>query len=126
MHITLLGAGGKMGGRITANLQHLPQYKIDYVESSEERQKQMAAAGTKTTPLEEALGKADGVILGVPDKLIGKVTREIVPKLKTGNCDWIGPRGGLCRGDAKAGRHHVLYRPSLPPTAIFGYGTCIF
>ena len=51
MHITLLGAGGKMGGRITANLQHLQQYKIDYVEASEERQKQVPAAGTKTTPL---------------------------------------------------------------------------
>jgi hypothetical protein len=84
MNITLLGAGGKMGGRITANLQHLPQYQIQYVEASEERRKQMADAGIKTTPLEEALAEAEAVILGVPDRLIGKITHEIVPKLKPG------------------------------------------
>jgi D-apionate oxidoisomerase len=84
MKITLLGAGGKMGGRITANLQHLPQYQVDYVETSEERRKQMAAAGVKTTPMEEALGRTEAVILGVPDRLIGKITHDIVPKLKPG------------------------------------------
>jgi D-apionate oxidoisomerase len=84
MNITLLGAGGKMGGRITANLQHLPQYQIHYVEASEERSKQMADAGIKNTPMEEALADAEAVILGVPDRLIGKITHEIVPKLKPG------------------------------------------
>jgi D-apionate oxidoisomerase len=84
MKITLLGAGGKMGGRITANLQHLPQYQVDYVEASEERRKQMADAGVKTTPIEEALSRTEAVILGVPDRLIGKITHEIVPKLKPG------------------------------------------
>jgi hypothetical protein len=54
MKITLLGAGGKMGGRITANLQKLSHCQVDYVEASEERRKQMAEAGVKTTPIEEA------------------------------------------------------------------------
>jgi hypothetical protein len=84
MKITLLGAGGKMGGRITANLHHLPQYEVDYVEASEERRKQMAEARVKTTGMEEALGRTEAVILGVPDRLIGKITHEIVPKLKPG------------------------------------------
>jgi D-apionate oxidoisomerase len=84
MKITLLGAGGKMGGRITANLHHFPQYEVDYVEASEERRKQMAEAGVKTTGMEEALGRTEAVILGVPDRLIGKITHEIVPKLKPG------------------------------------------
>jgi D-apionate oxidoisomerase len=84
MKITLLGAGGKMGGRITANLHHLPQYEVDYVEASEERRKQMAEAGVKTTGMEEALRRTEAVILGVPDRLIGKITHEIVPKLKPG------------------------------------------
>jgi D-apionate oxidoisomerase len=84
MKITLLGAGGKMGGRITANLQHLPQYQVDYVEASEERRKQMADAGVKTTPIEEALGRTEAVILGVPDRLIGKITHDVVPRLKPG------------------------------------------
>jgi hypothetical protein len=117
MHITLLGAGGKMGGRITANLQHLPQYKIDYVEASEERQKQMAAAGTKTTPLDEALGKADAVILGLPDKLIGKVTREIVPKLKTGTIV-IGLDPAAAYAEVMPKRDDITYfiaHPCHPP-----------
>jgi hypothetical protein len=84
MNITLLGAGGKMGGRITANLRHLPEYQVDYVEASAERSKQMAADGIVTTPIEEALGKARAIILGLPDKLIGKITHEIVPKLNPG------------------------------------------
>ena len=41
MNVTLLGAGGKMGGRVTANLRNLSRYKIDYVEASEERRKEM-------------------------------------------------------------------------------------
>ena len=73
-----------MGGRITANLHHLPQYEVDYVEASEERRKQMAEAGVKATGMEEALGRTEAVILGVPDRLIGKITHEIVPKLKPG------------------------------------------
>jgi hypothetical protein len=84
MKITLLGAGGKMGGRITANLQHLPQYEVDYVEASEERRQQMAGAGIKTTPMDDALSRTEAVILGVPDRLIGQITHDVVPKLKAG------------------------------------------
>jgi hypothetical protein len=84
MNITLLGAGGKMGGRITANLQNLPQYHVDYVEASEARQKQLADAGIRTASMEEALGRTQAVILAVPDRLIGKITHEIIPKLKPG------------------------------------------
>jgi D-apionate oxidoisomerase len=84
MNITLLGAGGKMGGRITANLQHLPKYQVAYVEASEERRRQMADAGIETTPMEEALARTEIVILAVPDRLIGEITHEIVPKLRPG------------------------------------------
>ncbi|MBV9489221.1 MAG: NAD(P)-binding domain-containing protein, partial [Verrucomicrobia bacterium] len=84
MNITLLGAGGKMGGRITANLRHLPQYEIDYVEASEVRRKEMAADGVETTSIEDALGRTEAVILAVPDRFIGKITHEIVPKLRPG------------------------------------------
>jgi D-apionate oxidoisomerase len=84
MNITLLGAGGKMGGRITANLRHFSHYQVDYVEASEERSKQMAKEGIQTTSLDEALGRAEAVILAVPDRLIGTITHQIVPKLNPG------------------------------------------
>lgn len=106
-----------MGGRITANLRNLPQYKIDYVESSEERQKQMAASGTQTTPLGEALAKADAVILGLPDKLIGKVTREIVPKLKKGTIV-IGLDPAAAYAEVMPKRDDITYfiaHPCHPP-----------
>jgi dihydrodipicolinate reductase len=86
MNITLLGAGGKMGGRITANLRNLPKYHVDYVEASEARQKQLADAGIRTASMEEALGflwmgragfvRLDGLNLdlvhAVPQKLPGE------------------------------------------------------
>jgi D-apionate oxidoisomerase len=84
INVTLLGAGGKMGGRVTANLRNLSQYKIAYVEASPERQKEMAAEGIETTPLEQALARAEAVILAVPDRLIGRITHDVVPKLKPG------------------------------------------
>ena len=73
-----------MGGRVTANLRNLSRYKIAYVEASPERQKEMAAGGIETTPLEQALDSAEVVILAVPDRLIGKITEQIVPKVKPG------------------------------------------
>jgi hypothetical protein len=84
INVTLLGAGGKMGGRVTANLRNLSQYKIVYVEASPERQKEMTAGGIETTPLEQALDTAEAVILAVPDRLIGRITEDVVPKVKPG------------------------------------------
>ena len=84
INVTLLGAGGKMGGRVTANLRNLSQYKIAYVEASPERQKEMSAGGIETTPLEQALDSAEAVILAVPDRLIGRITEQIIPKVKPG------------------------------------------
>jgi len=106
-----------MGGRITANLHHLSQYKIDYVEASEERRRQMAEAGTETTPMEEALGRTEVVILAVPDRLIGKITHDIVPKLKPGTIvvglDPAAAYAGVmpCRDDIT----YFIAHPCHPP-----------
>lgn len=82
--IALMGAGGKMGCRITDNLMKLPQYEMYYVEVSEGGIANLAKRGLKPTPQAEALDKADAVILALPDALIGKITHEIVPLLKPG------------------------------------------
>src|ERR1700754_4561626 len=84
MNIALLGAGGKMGCRLTANLRHLSHYDISYVETSEERSAQLAAGGVNTIPLGKAIKEAAVVVLAIPDRLIGKVTREMVPSLNAG------------------------------------------
>jgi hypothetical protein len=73
-----------MGGRVTANLRNLTRYEVDYVEASEERRREMAAGGVETTRLDEALARAEAVILAVPDRLIGRITHDIVSKLRPG------------------------------------------
>jgi len=82
--IALLGAGGKMGMRITRNLKDNPDYTTLYVEISEAGLASLAELGVSATPQDEALEQADVVILAVPDALIGKICTEIVPKLKSG------------------------------------------
>lgn len=85
LKVTLMGAGGKMGCRITDNLMKLPEkYAMRYVEPSEQGIANLAKRGLKPTPQAEALKDADAVILALPDRLIGKITHEIVPLLKPG------------------------------------------
>lgn len=82
--ITLLGAGGKMGCRITDNLKKNPDYAVDYVEIGASGLRNLAERGITPTPQEDALGRADVVILALPDKVIGAVTHALIPSLKPG------------------------------------------
>jgi hypothetical protein len=82
--IALIGAGGKMGCRITDHLKHLPEYSLACVETSERGVANLADRGFRPTPSAEAVPSAEVVILAVPDKLLGKVANEIVPRMKPG------------------------------------------
>lgn len=85
LKVALMGAGGKMGCRITDNMVKLPNdYQMFYVEVSEGGVANLAKRGLTTTPQAEALANADAVILALPDRLIGKITHDIVPTLKPG------------------------------------------
>ena len=86
MKVALMGAGGKMGCRLTDNLMtHPDKYEMAYVEVSEAGIANLAERGLDTTPEDKALADADAVILALPDRLIGKITKNIVPKLKAGS-----------------------------------------
>ena len=82
--VAIIGAGGKMGCRISDNLMRNEDYEVDYVEVSGPGVANLVSRGLKTTPMDEALARADVVILAIPDKLIKQITEEIVPKLKSG------------------------------------------
>jgi D-apionate oxidoisomerase len=82
MNIALLGAGGKMGGRITASLRQLDGYHISYVEVSDSGQKRLQESGISTVDTASAVSQADAVILAIPDNKIGEVTNEIAPVLR--------------------------------------------
>lgn len=84
MKIALMGAGGKMGTRAIDKLKDNPRYNVLCIEVSPAGIQQVEARGYKPVPQDEALAQADVVILALPDKLIGRVTSEIVPKLNSG------------------------------------------
>jgi hypothetical protein len=81
--IALIGAGGKMGCRITDHLKDNPAYSLRYVECSERGLAALAERGVRPTPSDPAVHDAKVVILAVPDRVLGKVARDVVPKLKS-------------------------------------------
>lgn len=82
--VALIGAGGKMGVRLSANLKP-SAYDVDHVEVSEAGQKRlMDELGLSTVEMDAAIPDADVIILAVPDKLIGKVAGDIIDKVKPG------------------------------------------
>src|SRR5438128_4684640 len=81
--IALLGAGGKMGLRLAANLDGSP-YEVRHVEIGERGRAELIKRGIQPAPLGEALEGADAVILAVPDNRIGQVVQDIEGKLAPG------------------------------------------
>jgi hypothetical protein len=81
--ITLMGAGGKMGLRLTDNLRKT-DYAVRHVEVSERGIAALAERGITTVPVEQALEGSDAVILALPDKLIGPVTRQLALLFRPG------------------------------------------
>ncbi len=81
--IALLGAGGKMGLRLSANLTGSP-YQVSHVEIGERGQAELIRRGIQAVSLEQALKEAEAVILAVPDNRIGSVMQDIHAKLAPG------------------------------------------
>ena len=82
--IALLGAGGKMGVRLSSNLKG-SRFKVKYVEvSSEGVERLRAAVGVDCVPQAQALADAEALILAIPDRLIGKVLHEISGDVRPG------------------------------------------
>lgn len=82
--IVLMGAGGKMGCRITDNMKDRPEYDMLYVEVAEHGIKNLLDRSLAVTPQPQALAEADVVVLAIPDRLIGWITDEIVHTLRPG------------------------------------------
>ncbi|MCL2775336.1 MAG: semialdehyde dehydrogenase [Oscillospiraceae bacterium] len=82
--IALVGAGGKMGTRVSVNLK---KYGYDFIgcESDEEKKKALEARGIKAMETGEAVGMAEIVIFALPDALIPKLSALFVPKMKPGS-----------------------------------------
>ena len=82
--IAILGAAGNMGTRASNALKDDPDYQVLHVEAGEAGEARLRERGLIPTPMDEALGKADVVIMAIPDALIGAVSKKIVPELRSG------------------------------------------
>jgi len=81
--ITLVGAGGKMGCRLTDNFVKT-SYKVHYLEVSPKGIENLKQRGVTLSTQAEAVPQSDVAILAVPDVAIGVVAREVVPLMKPG------------------------------------------
>lgn len=122
-NIALLGAGGKMGVRLATNLQG-SEFTVDHVEVSEEgRARLKQEVGADCVALADALTRADIVILGVPDRLIGPVSHDIIGDVRPGTAlivlDAAAPHAGeLPKRDDVT---YFVTHPCHPP--LFGFET---
>ena len=83
-NVAIIGAGGKMGYRVSANLRNSP-YDVKHVEVSEAgRERLKKELGIACVDADAALRDADIVLLTIPDNMIEKVTKQLVDKFKKG------------------------------------------
>lgn len=115
--VALLGAGGKMGLRITDQLEDRSDYEMSYVEPATEGRERLAERGVAAKSQETALDGADVVILAVPDALMDDICGDIVPQLDPGTLVMLlDPAAAYA--DALPEREDVSYfitHPCHPP-----------
>jgi len=80
-NLAIMGAGGKMGYRITEKLKDNDEYKLFCIEVANEGKKRLKELGVDVINQDKALKKSDIVVLAVPDRVIKKVCKDIIPKL---------------------------------------------
>ncbi|ANG63200.1 semialdehyde dehydrogenase [Marinobacterium aestuarii] len=82
--IALIGAGGKMGFRLSSNLKD-SDFDVRHVEVSEAgRARLQTELGITCVDVEKAVPGADAVILAVPDNLVGKISAGLNSMLESG------------------------------------------
>src|SRR5688572_31547842 len=82
IRIGLFGAGGKMGTRLTDHLIQHPDYEMRYVETGERGRANLKERNIPISNADEVASTSDVLILALPDRVLGKAAREIVPKAK--------------------------------------------
>lgn len=81
--VAVLGAGGKMGFRVTKKLFDAG-YDLRAVEIGNAGRARLADAGIAAVDAAAGLKGAEVVVLALPDNIIGKVADEIAPELAPG------------------------------------------
>jgi pyrroline-5-carboxylate reductase len=82
--IAVIGAGGKMGMRVSNNLVKTT-HTVAYAENSPAGRERVEATGRVLTDSADAVRDADVVVLAVPDLALKAVSAELVPLMKSGS-----------------------------------------
>jgi hypothetical protein len=82
--IALIGAGGKMGCRLTDNFLKCTDYLLHYLEVSPQGIENLKQRNVSVSDQESTVPEADVVILAVPDVAIGAISNDIIPLMKPG------------------------------------------
>ena len=102
-----------MGCRLTDHLKDRPDYAMLYVESGERGLANLREHGLAAMPRDEALAQADVVILALPDRILGAVAREAVPRVRPGTLVMMLDPAAAHAGELPA-RPDVTYFASHP------------
>jgi hypothetical protein len=82
--VALLGAGGKMGCRVIEHLTGHAGYRLRCVETAAAGRARLGEHGMTAVACGTAVADADVVLLALPDRVLGKVAAEVVPRVKPG------------------------------------------
>lgn len=80
--VTIVGAGGKMGLRLTRNLMR-SDHEMSYLEVSNTGVEKLGELGIQVAEERKTIPGADVVILAVPDVVLGKISGLIIPQMKS-------------------------------------------
>jgi D-apionate oxidoisomerase len=115
--IAILGAGGKMGFRITRKLVDAG-YDVRAVEIGEAGKARLAEANIAATDMETGVAGAQVVIFALPDNVIGNVARQLSPRLAAGTMLLILDAAAPYAEDLPKDRPDLTYfvgHPCHPP-----------
>lgn len=106
--VTILGAGGAMGRRITRAIRGLPErYELRLVEVSETGRQRMAEEhDLAPVELDAAIPGSHTVVLATPDRLVGPITADLMPRLTPGT-------NLLCLDPAAAHANRIPHREEI-------------
>lgn len=83
LKVALVGAGGKMGLRLTRNLKD-SAYGMSYLEVSPAGIEKLKEMGIEVSAADECIPSSDFVILAVPDVALESVSASVIPAMKSG------------------------------------------
>jgi D-apionate oxidoisomerase len=115
--VALVGAGGKMGCRITDNMKKQSTYRMLHVEVAPAGLAHLEKRGVAAVTAAEAVPAADFVVLAVPDNRVEAISAQVVPLMKPGaslvHLDPAAPCAGRVFGRADVA--YFVTHPCHPP-----------